>query len=307
MKDKILVVGSSNVDLIMKMDRLPAVGETITDADFIQTFGGKGANQAVGAAKSGGKVTFINCVGDDAYVPLMLANFEAVGIDTQYIFKDQNISSGHALVMIGDEGNNYLSVAPGSNYNLTPERIDEVSHLFEEAAMVLLQCEIPENTIQHVIDLCAAKHIKIMWNFAPARKFDLKYLSKTDIIIANETEAEFLSGIKITDKESAHKAANVCLEKGVKQVVITLGKGGSLAVSSEGSHFAPIYIVEAVDTTAAGGVYCGSLATALVENKSMSEAMNFASAASALCVTKLGAQPSAPTREEIDSLLACNV
>ncbi len=153
MQDKIVVIGSSNVDLIMKMERLPERGETITDADFVQTYGGKGANQAVAAARAGGQVTFVNCVGDDAYTPPMVQNFRDDGIDTRYVFSESGIASGHALVMIGEGGNNYLSVAPGANYRLTPDKLaSEAPEVLDDAAMVLMQYEIPADTIRYVLE-----------------------------------------------------------------------------------------------------------------------------------------------------------
>ncbi len=172
MSEKIVVIGSLNVDLIMKMDRLPEKGETITDADFVQTYGGKGANQAVAAARAGGEVVFVNCVGEDAYTPQMLRNFRDDGIDTQYVFSESGIASGHALVMIGDGGNNYLSVAPGANYRLTPEKLTvDAPEVFDQAALVMMQYEIPADTIRFVLDQAQERQIPVLWNFAPARSF----------------------------------------------------------------------------------------------------------------------------------------
>ncbi|MGB3780962.1 MAG: ribokinase, partial [Tunicatimonas sp.] len=232
MSKKIVVIGSSNVDLIMKMERLPERGETITDADFVQTYGGKGANQAVAAARAGGHVVLVNCVGDDVYTPPMVQNFRDDGIDTQYVFSETGVASGHALVMIGDGGNNYLSVAPGANYRLTPEKLaSEAPNVLDDAAMVLMQYEIPADTIKYVLEQAQAQNIPVLWNFAPARSFDLSYLSKVHTLVVNEVEAEFLVDEKVTSAADAERVAQQLLERGVQQVVVTLGERGAFFAS----------------------------------------------------------------------------
>jgi ribokinase len=303
MRNKIVVIGSSNVDLIMKMDRLPEKGETITDAQFFQVYGGKGANQAIGAVRSGGKVAFVNCVGDDAYTPQMLENFLNDGLDIRYVFQQSGIASGHALVMIGSEGANYLSVAPGANYRLTPQLIDCAMPVIEEAAIIIMQYEIPASTIQYVFEIAQKKNIQVLWNFAPARAFDLSYLARTEILVVNETEAAFLSGQKVETEMQVEQAANQLIRMGTRMVIITLGKRGAFALSKDEKVFVPAFKVNAVDTTSAGDVFCGSFAVALTEGKTLTQCLQFASAASAICVTRIGAQPSAPTRKEIDGFL----
>ena len=303
MKKKIVVIGSSNVDMIMKMDRLPRIGETITDAEFLQTYGGKGANQAIGAVRAGGKVAFVNCVGDDAFTPRMLKNFNADGLDIRFVFQEKDIASGYALVMIGGQGNNYLSVAPGANYRLTPAEIDKALPVIEESAMILMQYEIPEQTIKYVFDIAEEKNIPVLWNFAPARSFDLSYIRKTTILIVNETEAEFLCGFPVESNTDVDKAGQHLLQMGAKFVIITLGKRGSFALSKTDKIYVPAFNVDVVDTTAAGDVFCGSFAVAQVEGKSLKDSLTFASAAAALCVTKMGAQPSVPIRNEIEKFI----
>ena len=302
-KDKIVVIGSSNVDLLMKMDHLPEKGETVTDADFFQVYGGKGANQAVAAARAGGNVAFVNCVGEDAYTPQMVQNYKNDGIDTSMVFHEKGIASGHALIMIGDAGNNYLSVAPGANYKLTPEKIDEAMPLIEEAAIIVMQYEIPEKTIQYIIDLANQKHIPVLWNFAPARSFDLSYIPKVNILVLNEVEAGYLAQMSVENQSDAEVAAKILLERGVEKVIITLGSKGAFVMTNAEKVQVPAYKVDAVDTTAAGDTFCGSYAVALVEGKSLKECLQFASAAAAISVTRMGAQPSAPTRNEIDEFL----
>ncbi len=303
MKKDIVVIGSSNVDYIMKMPRLPGVGETITDAVFMQTYGGKGANQAVGAARAGGAVHFVNCVGDDDTSRLMAEHFRKEGIGTEFVFREKGIASGTALVMIGEQGANYLSVAPGANYRLTPEHVDRAGKLISGAAIVVLQYEIPAETLKHVLDLCERQQTRVLWNFAPAREFDRSYLRKVNILAVNEIEAGMLSGITVAADESVERAAKELLKLGCGAVIITLGAKGSYLAAPDFSEWIPAYNVEAVDTTAAGDVYCGCLAAAIAEGKTLSDAARFATAAAAICVTRLGAQPSAPFRHEIDALM----
>ena len=306
MKNKIVVIGSSNVDLLMKMDHLPEKGETVTNAEFFQVYGGKGANQAVAAARAGGNVAFVNCVGEDAYTPQMVQNYKDDGIDTSFVFHEKGLASGHALIMIGGEGMNYLSVAPGANYLLTPAKIDEAIPIIDEAAMIVMQYEIPEETIKYVIDIANQKGIQVMWNCAPARAFDFSYIPKINILVLNEVEAGFLAEMPVENESDAEKAAEKLVAKGVEKVIITLGSQGAFVVTKNEKVSVPSYKVEAVDTTAAGDTFCGAFAVALVEGKALKEALQFASAAAAISVTRMGAQPSAPSRVEIDGFLKKN-
>ena len=197
MENKIVVIGSSNIDMLMKMDHLPARGETVTDAVFHQVFGGKGANQAVAAARSGGDVAFINCVGDDAYAKEMVRNFKLDGINTEYVFSETGVSSGTALIMIGEDGDNYLSVAPGANYRLTPQYIDTVEELLKKAEILVLQYEILPETLAYVLQKADEHNVRVMLNFAPARDIDRNLLSRVSILVVNEVEAGFLTGITV--------------------------------------------------------------------------------------------------------------
>jgi ribokinase len=298
---KILVIGSSNVDLIMKMDRLPNKGETITDCQFLQTFGGKGANQAVAAARAGGDVVFISCVGDDHYGSSMIRNYEKDGIDTEYIFRIPDIPSGTALIMIGGDGDNYLSVAPGANYELNRDHIDRVQQVIDDSDILLLQYEIQTSTLEYILEKASDK--TTILNLAPAKSLDDHHLKLVSILVVNETEAQFISGITNVDYEKASLAARVLHEKGVEIVIITLGVKGSYISSTEYTGYVDAFPVEAIDATAAGDVYCGNLAVGLANGLSLKDAVRFSSAASALCVTKLGAQPSAPVKKEIDDFL----
>jgi len=305
MTGKVVVVGSSNVDLLMKMPRLPKVGETVTDCLFAQVFGGKGANQAVGAARAGGDVLFVACVGDDGYGGQVIESLRRDGIDTRFVSREPGVASGTALIMVGGEGHNYLAVAPGANYRLTPAHVDRAREAIDGASIVISQCEILPETLDHVIALGAELGKPVMLNLAPARPVSAASLARLAYLSVNETEAEFLTGLKVATERDVETATEALLAKGPKTVVLTLGaRGAYVAGAGVSGTLVPGFAVEAVDTTAAGDVHCGALAVALVEGRPLLEAARFANAAAALSVTKLGAQPSAPKRADIEALLS---
>lgn len=304
MAGQVVVVGSSNVDLLMKMPRLPKVGETVTDCVFAQVFGGKGANQAVGAARAGGDVVFVSCVGDDAYGGQVIDSLRGDGIDTRFVSREPGVASGTALIMVGGEGQNYLAVAPGANYRLTPAHVDRARAAIEGAAIVISQCEILPETLDHVIALGAELGKPVMLNLAPARKIADASLARLAYLAVNETEAEFLTGRRVESDEDVVTAVETLLAKGPKTVVLTLGARGAYVAADGVRALVPGFTVEAVDTTAAGDVHCGALAVALVEGRPLLEAARFANAAAALSATKLGAQPSAPRRDDVEALLS---
>jgi ribokinase len=296
-------VGSSNVDFIMKMSRLPQRGETVTDGAFLQTFGGKGANQAVAAARAGGDVHFVNCVGDDRYGPAVIENLQAAGVNTGFVFTAAGVSTGTALVMIGDHGDNYLSVAPGANYRLTCDHIDQVRTLIAGAALLVLQCEILPETLDYVIRLADEQQCPILLNLAPARALPESSLQKIAYLVVNESEAEFLCGFPVDSLPCAVQAAETLQARGPQTVLITLGVQGVCVASGARPAHVSAFPVTAVDATAAGDVFCGVLAVGLVEGRPLEEAVRRANAAAAICVTRLGAQPSIPTRQETDQFL----
>ncbi|MCF8225114.1 MAG: ribokinase [Bacteroidales bacterium] len=300
---QITVIGSSNIDLIMKIKTLPVKGETVSGGEFMQTFGGKGANQAVGAARAGGKVTFISCVGDDHYGKQCIENFRKDGIDTSHIFVEKNIATGTALIMIGEGGDNMITVASGANFKMTPRHIDSVSDVIRKSEYVLLQYEIPQPTLYYIIEKCNEYGVKVLFNLAPAGEFDKKHISMIHTLIVNEVEAEFLAEHPVKNEDGIKTAAGILLEMGPQNVVITLGAGGSYVAAGNYREKIPSYTVDALDTTAAGDVYCGSLAVAMNEGQLLHKAVGFASAASAISVTRMGAQPSAPHRKEIEELI----
>lgn len=306
MSDSIVVIGSSNVDLIMQVPRIPRPGETISGGVFTQTYGGKGANQAVGAARSGGRVKFISCLGADGFAPDFIQNFQQAGIDTQHVYQVEQAATGTALITIDAQGENCIAVAPGANHLLTLSHLTQAREAMQTAAMMVLQCELHPATLRQAIDMGAEMGIPILLNLAPAQALEDSYLAKLRWLVVNESEAAMLTQLPVESPQEVELAAENLLEKGAKGVIITLGAKGSYVAEGPSRLRVPAFQVKAVDTTAAGDVYCGSLATALVEGQSSNEAVKFASAAAAIAVTRLGAQPSAPYRSEIDQFLRDN-
>ena len=303
-KKKIVVIGSSNVDLIMQMDHLPKPGETVLGGVFNQTYGGKGANQAVGAARSGADVSFISALGDDGFAPDFVANFKKDQIDVSRISFKKGFATGTALIMIDKNGENCISVAPGANNELKPEEIDAAEAILAEAEMILLQCEIHPQTLRYIIRKASDMNKKLLLNLAPAISLEAEYLAPLEWLIVNESEASFLVGRSVETAQEMESAVHE-LEQRVKGgVILTLGSKGSFIARGATREHVAAFSVQAVDTTAAGDIYCGSLATALAEDKTIREAVRFASAAAAIAVTRLGAQPSAPSRIEIEEFLS---
>ncbi len=303
-KDRITIVGSSNVDFIMKLPHLPAVGETVTDGQFMQTYGGKGANTAVAAARAGGRTTFITALGDDLYAPRILENFRNDGIDTGRIFTNAGPSTGTALVMFDGRGENYLAVAPGTNDALTPQRVRECEDVIADSAMVLMQMEIPADTILEVLRLARQHGTRVLFNYAPVRGLAVPVGDAMSVLVVNEVEAAALADQAVATVDDAKRVAGVLRQRGPAVVVITLGKQGAV-VSAEGLETAvPAMAVQVVDTTAAGDTFCGALAVAMVQGRPLPEAVRFANTAAGLSVTRIGAQPSIPRRDEIDNALA---
>ncbi len=300
---KITVVGSSNTDMIIKMPRIPVPGETILGGKFSTAAGGKGANQAVGAARAGGDVTFVARVGDDMFGEQACKGFESDGINVEFVKVDTSEPSGVALIFVDDNGQNSIAVASGANGALSPEDVEAAKTTIESSDILLMQLETSLNTIQRAAEIGKAAGVKVILNPAPACILGEEVLSNLSMITPNESEAELLTGIPVTDEASAEKAAQALLDKGMEAVIITMGSQGSFLKTTNLTQFVPAFKVKAVDATGAGDIFNGSLCVALAEGKSYIEAMQFASAAAALSVQKLGAQPSAPAREEIDNML----
>lgn len=302
MEGKILVVGSSNTDMVIKSDKLPLPGETVLGGEFFMNPGGKGANQAVAAARLGGQVTFVAKVGNDMFGRQALQQFKQEKINTEYITIDAGHPSGVALIVVDNKGENCISVASGANNALAPDNVKDALAALDAAAIVLLQLEIPLRTVESVVQESFEKGLKVILNPAPAQELPSALYPLLHFITPNETEAELLTGIKVTNIQTAQEAALKFQEWGVPNILITLGaKGAYLHTASLSAHIqAPA--VKALDTTAAGDCFNGALAVALAEGRDVQDAVSFACQAAAISVTRMGAQASIPYRDEIETL-----
>lgn len=296
--NKIVVIGSSNTDMVVRSERLPRPGESVLGGGFMMAGGGKGANQAV--ARMGHRVIFSAAVGNDMFGDAAVAAYQRFGIDTTYIVR-KDTPSGVALIMVDSAAQNSISVALGANNCLTIDDVMPALEQVEGGDIVLLQLEIPMDTVDACVAVAAAKGARVVLNPAPAATVSEHTLSKLYLITPNQTEAQTLTGIEVTDEASAEKAAQALVSLGVERVVITMGSEGAYLYEDGKGVSIPACKVSAVDTTAAGDVYNGALCAALAEGVSLNEALRFATKASAISVTRVGAQPSVPTREEVDN------
>jgi len=300
----ILVIGSSNTDLIIKAARIPKPGETILGGKFSRAAGGKGANQAVAAARAGGAVTFIARIGRDANGEQALAGFAADGINVKQVIRDSKFPSGVALIFVGKNGENSIAVASGANDQLNPADVRKARAVFRRARVVLLQLETPLPTVKAAVALAAAAGVRVVLNPAPARPLPAQLLKRVYLLTPNESEAELLTGVTVDSETAAAKAAGQLLARGVQNVIITMGSRGAFVAGKNLRQMIPGFKVKAVDATGAGDVFNGALVVALAGGRPLLEAARFAGAAAAISVTRLGAQPSAPPRKEIQALLA---
>ncbi|RUT67330.1 ribokinase [Morganella morganii] len=301
---RLTVLGSINVDHIMNIAQFPAPGETVIGKQYQTAFGGKGANQAVACGRSGADITFIACVGDDAIGTEILAQLQRDHIHTAAISVVPEATTGVAMIFVNEEGENVIGISAGANAALTPEHFAPYKEIVEQSDALLMQLESPLETVIAAAQAAKNHQTKVILNPAPARELPDSLLKLVDVITPNETEAEKLTGISVSDETGAAKAAQVLHDKGIEQVLITLGSRGVwLSVSGEGRRI-PGFKVNAVDTIAAGDTFNGAYVTALLEGKPADDAVRFAHAAAAIAVTRRGAQPSVPWRREIDAFLA---
>lgn len=299
MAQAIVVVGSTNTDMVIKAAHLPQPGETVLGGQFFMFPGGKGANQAVAAARMGGQVTLVANTGNDIFGKQSISGFRQEEIDTTYIGRDPEHPSGVALIGIDRHGENSILVAPGANAALTEADVDRAAGAIQAADVVLVQLEIPLPTVLHLVKRCAEWGRRLILNPAPAHPLSADFYAGLFAITPNETETELLTGVRVTDEASAQRAAEVLLNRGVENVIITLGAKGAFLHNRAGSTTITAPVVEAVDTTAAGDVFNGALAVGVAEGIPLAEAVSVACRAAALSVTRMGAQASAPYRHEL--------
>lgn len=301
-KEKIVIVGSANTDMVISADHFPLPGETLMGTNFMTNYGGKGANQAVAAARMGGQTVFIGKVGDDDFGTSTISNLSSEGIDISHLYTTQEVSTGVALITTIPSGENSIIVSAGANGRLTAEDVRKSEDTIAQACTVLMQLETPIAALTEAARLGKKHGAYTILNPAPASATPLpqELLENIDLLIPNQTEASSISGIEIKDESTAMAAISAIQQMGVKNVIITIGSKGAIAKMGNSLITVPAFKVKAVDTTAAGDTFCGALCVALSEGKDMEAAIRFANKASSISVTRKGAQLSIPHRSELD-------
>jgi ribokinase len=302
MTPKIVVVGSANTDFVLGVPELPSKGETVLGDQFRVVRGGKGANQAVAAARLGTDVTFVARLGTDTFGDDALAAYRQEGICTDFIVRDPEIHSGIALIMVNPNGENMIGVGPGANSHLTAEDVQAASTAIQEADCVLLQLEIPLEAVQAAVEIAQRNHIRVILNPAPARRLPPEILRCIDYLTPNETEAAILAGEDPSGigPDSLARLASIL---GVPNLVVTLGSRGAGILQNGQTTLVPSFPITPVDTTASGDAFNGALAVALARGEDIAQAVRYANAAGAITATRPGAQPSLPTGRELDQFL----
>lgn len=300
----IVVVGSLNMDLVVQVPTIPAPGETVLGDNFATIPGGKGANQAVAAARLGAQVSLIGRVGNDAFGEQLLANAQREGIDVTHVGRDETAASGVAMISVDANGQNSIAVASGANYKLTAGHVRTAWAALSQVDLLVMPLETPLETIETAVSLANQSGTQVILNPAPAQHLPSRILAGVDVLVPNEPETSQLTGMPINTKEETQLAARQLLKLGVSSVALTLGSRGALVLAGATGQFSEVaaYPVTAVDTTAAGDAFVAGLAVGLGEGKPLVEAAQFANAVGALAVTKQGAQPGMPTREEVNQL-----
>lgn len=304
---RVIVVGSSNTDMIVRVKKLPRAGETVLGGKFLTAAGGKGANQAVAAARAGARVSFVARVGRDALGDQAIGSYKSDRIDVAHVTRDRRLPSGTALIFVAEDGANCIAVAGGANNALSPAHVKDALARIGNAKVMLVQLETPLATVKAAMRLATENGIPVILNPAPARALPDLLLRQASIVTPNESEAELLTGIRPSGLARARKAALKLLGRGARAVILTLGAKGALIATQQGAEIVPAFKVKPVDTTAAGDTFNGALAVGLAEGLPLSECVRMANAAAALSVMRLGAQPSAPTRRAIDRFLKSHV
>lgn len=298
---KIVVIGSLNMDLITQTEKLPIMGETINGLSFKTVCGGKGGNQAYAAAKLGGNVTMFGCIGQDTFGQELCHNLEKQGINCRNIRICEGIESGTATITVYN-GDNSIIIIPGANKEVSIAYIEKNLNYIKEADFIMLQLEIPLETVEYIISYAVKEGIPVMLNPAPAKALSDEILNQTKYVIVNETECEFYTGISVKTIEDAKKGLLQLISKGVEHGIVTLGSQGSVFNYGKEIFYEPARKVKAVDSTAAGDTFTAAVVVSLLEGHDMKEAVKFATKASSIVVTRIGAQTSIPSRDEVDSI-----
>ena len=298
----IIVVGSLNIDLVVRTPRFPQPGETIAGEDLAVVPGGKGANQAVAAARLGGRVAMVGRVGADAFGPRSLGGLEQQGVDTCHVGRDERSATGTAVILIDAQGQNSIILSPGANQRVEPADVEAAQHLFKGSEMLVLQLEIPLETVEFAAGLAREHGLSVILNPAPGQTLPGCLLESVDVLVPNETELQLIAGRETDGTEARVAAARELLRRGVAAVVVTLGADGALVVTHDETQLVAGRQADVVDTTAAGDAFVGALAVALTAGRALCEAVEYANCAGALAVTRFGAQPSLPTAAEVDAL-----
>ncbi len=304
MAARITVVGSLNMDLVVRAPRIPRPGETIIGGEFRTVPGGKGANQAVAAARLGGQVSMVGRVGSDAFAQSLLDGLAADGVDHTFVTQDPEAATGVALIVVDDAGENSIVVASGANMRLSPADVNAAEAVIAGADVLLLQLEVPLAAVVQAARAARAHGAMVVLNPAPACPLPHELLSLVDVLVPNESETALLTHLPVGDRAEIEAAAIALRELGVDTVVLTLGERGALLVGEGEMELVPAFEVTPVDTTAAGDAFVGGFAVALAEGRSLTDAVRWGNAAGALATTRLGAQPSLPTRRAVEALVA---
>lgn len=303
MKPRIVVVGSANTDFVLQVSELPSKGQTVLGDQFTVVRGGKGANQAVAAARLGAEVTFVARLGTDNFGDEAISAYRQDGIHTDFIVQDPEMHSGVALIVVNPKGENTVSVGPGANSRLSPEDVLAATEAIREADCLLVQLEIPLETVQAALEIAHRHQVRTILNPAPARKLPAELLRLVDTLTPNETEAAILAGQDPSAMQS-DSLPHLASILGIPHLVITLGSKGACILRNENQEFISPFSITPVDTTASGDAFNGALAVALARGESLAQAVRFANAAGAITATRLGAQPSLPTSQELDQFMA---